>query len=279
MNILPKKRWHVRTKDNIARVRRDEAKAAEEERVKQDKLNLAESEARINFLRGKQGIPRKTKEDAAQAQSSSSHVDLFSDFKSFQKRGNEEHAKEQKEEKEKYEKEIGYLTYLGQDTNESLKLKSWYEVAPNRNDFEFQSKSSIVEKDLKTKFLNDPLTLIHAVVPPEKFPEIPKKAGNRLGSPPKSKKVKKHKKEHKRKKSKKSKRNAYDEDVTEIKKQKLLNLRKERLKREAMEKERQGKLFAKEEKSSKPDLRIVPQQYNQRYNSQFNPHIAKQNIS
>ena len=44
--------------------------------------------------------------------------------------GNKEREEEKKKEQEEYEKSVGYLTYLGQDTNELTGDKSWWQRIP-----------------------------------------------------------------------------------------------------------------------------------------------------
>ena len=122
MNILHHKSWHVRNKDNIKRVRADEAKAAAEEKERLKKKEIAESESRINFLRA-----RASKNDSKLVEyddfQHQEHVNLFEREEKGQNIGdkNEEVEKEKKKEQETYEKKIGLLKYLVDD---ELDLKS-----------------------------------------------------------------------------------------------------------------------------------------------------------
>ena len=55
------------------------------------------------------------------------HVNLFEDLEAGETTAttNKEHEEEKKKEQEEYEKKVGYLTYLGQDSQELTGLKTW----------------------------------------------------------------------------------------------------------------------------------------------------------
>ncbi|GAB1291479.1 Leukocyte receptor cluster member 1 homolog [Apodemus speciosus] len=149
MNILPKKSWHVRNKDNVARVRRDEAQAREEEKERERRVLLAQqegtseysepaytpSQARTEFLRRKarRRDPVPELEAADPGAPSSGPVDLFRELLGEGKgvpRGNKEHEEEKRQEKERQEKALGILTYLGQSAAEAQTQPPWYQLPP-----------------------------------------------------------------------------------------------------------------------------------------------------
>ncbi|KYQ54259.1 Leukocyte receptor cluster member 1 [Trachymyrmex zeteki] len=257
MNILPKKRWHVRTKENIARVRKDEAKAAEEERIKKERIQKAETEARVDLLRHR---ARSTYDGRSTTEGSTSkkleHVNFFAeleDGKIDYSRPNAEHEKEKKEEKEKYEKQIGYLTYLGQDTNEATGKKNWYEELPKR----LTDTEKDIEIEIKKKTLNDPMIDI------KKYLKI-------MHSKPE---------DHLKVKTESIKRKHQKKEDGSQSSTNIEKLRAERLLREQSEKLRTEALLAKVRGEPMPV--VAPETpkpaIKQKYNSQFFPEIARQN--
>ncbi|CAG9857739.1 unnamed protein product [Phyllotreta striolata] len=265
MNILPKKRWHVRTRENIARVRKDEAKALEEQKAIEERIKLAERESRRSFLlkRSRSSANSASNFTTTPQQGSSQHVNLFEELEegvAEQKETNKNHEQEAKEEKEKYEKQIGYLTYLGQDTNEASGKKSWYDVAPERS-------TERAEIALKSKLREDPLNEIRKHTARV---DVSAKTKPSMGE--------KTREKFKRSESRSRQRESEDEAEETEKRRRIELMRTKRLKRENEERLRTEALLAKIRGDDKEQPKEV-NGFRAKYNSQFNPYLAKQNYS
>lgn len=192
--------------------------------------------------------------------------------------------------------------------------RDWYDLAPQKIDA-YDDRGKKLEVGLKAKNYNDPLNVMKKYIketeklysmkakqplnttksatlfpiPIDTIQEVLKKHHKKKSK--KASKSKKHKKEKSKEKSHKRSRSRSNSETpqSDEKHQKLLRLRAERLKREEVERNRTKLLLAKftnvdeEQKTVKPSTTtwepkaIEPIKVKQKYNSQFNPEIAKQN--
>lgn len=132
MNILPHKSWHVRTKKNIERVRRDEAEAERVARIDEDRKLRAEQEARMRELRARAGLP-----ETPEAQT---NFNLFDGHHDSQQIGNKEHEEEKRQNETKWEQKVGILNKLvrTEDVNQP-----WYcRSRTGGQSFSFQNAAS-----------------------------------------------------------------------------------------------------------------------------------------
>lgn len=259
MNILPKKSWHVRNKDNVARVRKDEAQAAEEEREAKRRVERAEQEARTEYLRRKARSALEeagvvTNEDNEDEKSGDSktleHLNLFPLEESSEK-GNEEYLKEKQEEKEKQERAIGLLVSLGPQPGSEV--TPWYMKTSTENEEKKESEKGKTiteeEREKKERRLKRSLDPLNDM----------KKA---LGV--------KDRGEHKSKKKDKGVKRSHDGESS------IERLRAERLQREAEERRRAQALL--DQRSGKGKDKDAGRQLNDRdrpYNSGYFPELAR----
>uniref|UniRef100_A0A183CJF4 Cir_N domain-containing protein n=1 Tax=Globodera pallida TaxID=36090 RepID=A0A183CJF4_GLOPA len=268
MNILRHKKWHVRTKENVARVRRDEAKAAEEERARTERAALADNEdrrllsaaLRTFFGGGASGAPAAS--SAIDDESATTkHVNLFAELEEQERTnttvGNREYAAERKKEQDDWESKVGIMKRFAEDTKEYAKETEWWQGIPlvreGRVDKQQPDKS---ETKKSTKFMTGE----------EK--RALKRAKKRKGR-------KKGKRRHSPS-SGSSSSSSDDSEEERRKKTKLDELRKQRLVRERQEQAKAKRLF-EPDKEEKPTVvkNQIDEDRQRRYNSQFNPDLAR----
>ena len=256
MNILPKKSWHVRTRKNIEKVRKDEADAAIRENDRLERIAIAERESRTSFLRN------QTRSAATASSTSSStcglvnshpkeRFDVFSgvDQGKGDIRRNRDREKEEKARTEDWEQKVGILTYLHkkEDTGQL-----WY-LQPHEQRLGDKSEQEEERLRLQAK-QHDPL------VPMTKYWDQ-MRAKSRDAN----------------RKSGKSRRRDERLEIGQIgdrgSKDKLQELRDKRLKREEKERRRSRKMLVGDEA---PQIESrVRDERTLRFNSQFNPQLAR----
>ena len=126
----------------------------------------------MKILREKAGLSVETADNEAKTstfiqfdnskEADGGHINFFKDLEDGNYKtsvSNAEYEKEKKQEREQYEKKIGYLTYLGQDTNEALGKRNWYEMIPNHRKDDGSDQNE--EIDFKRKSIDDPLAVVN----------------------------------------------------------------------------------------------------------------------
>lgn len=285
MNILPKKRWHVRTKDNVARVRRDEAQAAAEEKSRLERAALAEQEARTRLLRERASSkksaevsgfykPVEEDKDPLGVEASSGHVNFFAELEEQERTfgSNKEHENEKRLEKEAEERKIGLLKYLGEGSSEYMKEVPWYKKLPQKTTTASENGTAM-ESENKTKL--PPSQTMNRTPVATKSDKIifPSEI-----APLKRKKHKKHKSKKSKKRKHKSGEDESDSDPETVSPPSvdMEKLRAERLMREKQERLKTERLLLGDKLEAAASKAVEPK-YEQKYSCQFNPEIARQN--
>lgn len=307
MNILPKKKWHVRTKENIERVRRDEAEATKREKERCRRVALAEQEHRTAILRSQanEHNPLPSADPAIHTPASGGHVNLFQDLEDGAPvlADNQERVQEQREEQRRLEKRLGVSNCLS-DVSVG---QPWYTQLSDRERCKQHQPEPDVDVEVRRSARDDPLSLFSEYTDSGKSSQsrvptltsapiaalshshfVPLDVGKSNSKRKRTKPDRKRKNKRKGK-SKSSRRRRHrtssssssssssSDNAEERERRRIAveRMRKERLAREKEEHARAERLLNRSTDvvaESREDA--TPRQ---QYSSQFNPHLCRQN--
>ncbi|KAL3087747.1 hypothetical protein niasHT_029511 [Heterodera trifolii] len=296
MNILRHKKWHVRTKENVARVRRDEAKAAEEERARSERAALAEHEDRVRRLKTRAStaavasagdifgggagneLAATSASSAATVGAAAGHVNLFAELEEQERTntvvGNREYAAERKKEQDDWESKVGIMKRFAEDTKEYAKESEWWQGIPLVRE-KVEKKTAAEDNKLETnKSKGGGQTKFMTEEEKRTLKKMRKKKDR------KERRKEKKKKKRKRHHSSSSAQSSSTDSETEQRRKatKLDELRRERMVRERQEQAKTKQLFVKPEPKDEKVVTVESQAEDdrqRRYNTQFNPDLAR----